>query len=117
MDYVIEFPLPGQDERARLWRLHLPPDRTSERVDLDALARRYPVPGGWIRNAAIAAAFLAARNDQAIGPEHLEAAMAREYGKALRPSPDGAAEQPGTTDAQAAAALAAWARNAREEEP
>jgi hypothetical protein len=116
MDYVIEFPLPGEEERARLWRLHLPPDRTSERVDLDALARRYPVPGGWIRNAAIAAAFLAARDDEAIGPEHLEAAMAREYGKALRPSPDGAAGRPGTTDARAAAALAAWARDAREEE-
>jgi hypothetical protein len=117
MDYVIEFPLPDQDERGQLWRLHLPPDRTSDRVDVDALARRYPVPGGWIRNAAIAAAFLAAQHDTAIGPGHLEAAMAREYGKALRPSPDGAAEQPEPPDKQAAAALAEWAaRNAQEEE-
>jgi hypothetical protein len=109
MDFVIDFPLPDEDSRLKLWKLHLPPERLGDGVDLAALARRYPVPGGWIRNAAIAAAFLAARDGSAIDGEHLEAAMDREYGKALRPAPDGAPEPGQPVDGRAEAALAQWA--------
>jgi hypothetical protein len=87
MDFVIEFALPDFDCRRELWTLHLPGDRLGEDVDIDILTRMYPVPGGWIRNAAIAAAFLAADAQSPIEQNHLVAAMRREYLKAALPFP------------------------------
>jgi len=87
MDFVVEFPLPDIAGRQALWTLHLPADVCSADVDTDSLARLYPVPGGWIRNAAIAAAFLAAADGDRIGQHHLVAAMRREYAKAALPFP------------------------------
>ncbi|MGH3821331.1 MAG: ATP-binding protein, partial [Pseudonocardiaceae bacterium] len=89
MDFVIEFTVPDEMRRRQLWQLHLPPQAALARdVDIDVLARLYPVAGGWIRNAAIAAAFLAAPNDGPICQRHLVQAMRREYAKAARPFPD-----------------------------
>lgn len=88
MDHVVEFGLPATAERHLMWRLHLPPAAPlDDDVDLAALAATYPVPGAWIRNAAIGAAFLAAGQGAAIGMSHLVRAMRREYTKAVRPYP------------------------------
>ena len=88
MDFVVEFPLPDVAARAQLWALHLPPeDVVAPDVDVAALARRDPVPGGWIRNAAVGAAFVAAAAGDRIGQEHLVAAVRREYAKAAMPFP------------------------------
>jgi hypothetical protein len=87
MDYVVEFALPGEADRVAIWARHLPAGLRADDVDLPLLARLYPVPGGWIRNAAIAAAFLAAASDQLVRQEHLVASMRREYGKASKPFP------------------------------
>ncbi|MEV2227888.1 AAA family ATPase [Streptomyces phaeochromogenes] len=107
MDFVVEFPLPDEDARLRMWDLHLPAQVRAPDVDLRALARCYPVPGGWIRNAVIAAAFRAADGERKVGREHLVQAVRREYAKAGRPfpgeppTPDGA-----PVDRRAARALA-----------
>jgi SpoVK/Ycf46/Vps4 family AAA+-type ATPase len=82
MDFVVEFPVPDANGRRELWNRHLPPAVLAEDVDLPALARLYPVPGGWIRNAAIAAAYAAAEAGDLISQVHLVAAMQREYAKA-----------------------------------
>ncbi|WP_283559142.1 ATP-binding protein [Paenarthrobacter sp. PH39-S1] len=82
MDFVVEFPVPDADGRADLWARHLPTAAMNGDIDLLALARLYPVPGGWIRNAAIAAAYVAAARAHPISQEHLVAAMKREYAKA-----------------------------------
>jgi ATP-dependent 26S proteasome regulatory subunit len=88
MDFVVEFPLPDEADRARLWALHLPPRaRVADDINLAVLARLYPIPGGWIRNAAVAAAFLAASEQVPIGQRHLVLAVRREYAKAVRPFP------------------------------
>ncbi|WP_018353273.1 ATP-binding protein [Longispora albida] len=87
MDTVVEFGLPDLDGRRALWPLHLPPGILAPSVDLTMLARLYPVPGGWIRNAAIAAAFLAAAEDRPICQRHLVTAIRREYAKAALPFP------------------------------
>jgi hypothetical protein len=87
MDFVVEFALPEEAERTEIWARHLPQGLRAGDVDLGQLARLYPVPGGWIRNAAIAAAFLAAAGDELVRQEHLVAAMRREYGKASKPFP------------------------------
>jgi ATPase family protein associated with various cellular activities (AAA) len=82
MDFVVDFPMPDAAGRAELWALHLPPAVRADDVDLPALARLYAVPGGWIRNAAIAAAFVAAALGERIAQRHLVGAMRREYAKA-----------------------------------
>ena len=87
MDFVVEFTLPDLDCRRELWTLHLPTDVLAGDVDVEILARMYPIPGGWIRNAAIAAAFLAAQSDERIRQQHLVAAIRREYLKAALPFP------------------------------
>jgi AAA+ superfamily predicted ATPase len=87
MDFVVDFALPDLDCRRELWTLHLPAKVLASDVDIDILARMYPVAGGWIRNAALAAAFLAAETDGHIHQEHLIAAMRREYLKAALPFP------------------------------
>lgn len=88
MDFVVEFALPDMEQRARLWRLHLPERaRLAADVDLDVLARMYPVAGAWIRNAALGAAFLAAPDGGPVTRDHLLLAMRREYAKAARPYP------------------------------
>ena len=100
MDFVVEFALPDAAHRARLWRLHLP-ERTqlAADVNLDMLARMYPVPGAWIRNAALGAAFLAAPAGGPVTRDHLLRAVRREYAKAARPypgePPPGHSENPG----------------------
>ncbi|QUQ63889.1 ATP-binding protein [Kutzneria sp. CA-103260] len=87
MDFVVEFPQPDEACRRRLWALHLPAAVTGADVDTDVLARLYPVPGGWIRNAAIAAAFSAAAAADSVRQHHIVAAMRLEYAKAGRPFP------------------------------
>ncbi|MFF3935654.1 AAA family ATPase [Streptomyces phaeofaciens] len=110
MDFVVEFPLPGEDGRHRMWDLHLPAPLLDPDVDLPALARSYPVPGGWIRNAAIGAAFRAADEGGTVRQRHLVQAMRREYAKAGRPFPGEPPQPHGTPfDGRAAQVLAAAA--------
>ncbi|HLI55000.1 MAG TPA: ATP-binding protein [Acidimicrobiales bacterium] len=58
---VVEFPVPGPAERRGIWRRCLPGKAPlGEDLDLDELADRFEMTGGTIRNAALAAAFVAA---------------------------------------------------------
>ena len=80
--FHVHFPLPGERERARIWRVVLPPALPVDGdVDLDFLARRFAVSGGNIRNAALAAAFLAADEDAPVGMRHLVHGVRREFQK------------------------------------
>ncbi|WP_433157906.1 ATP-binding protein [Kribbella sp. CA-247076] len=90
MDYVLEFELPDTDSRLRLWEIHLPAVIRGADVDLDELARRHAVPGGWIRNASIGAAYLAAREGAAVTQDQLHTALRREYAKDSRSMPEDA---------------------------
>ncbi|MEO8551716.1 MAG: hypothetical protein ABI678_17185, partial [Kofleriaceae bacterium] len=76
----LRFQVPDEDERERLWRAMLPASApTSASIDFLGLARRFELTGGYIRNAALRAAFLAADEDVPIGAEHLEHAARLEY--------------------------------------
>jgi SpoVK/Ycf46/Vps4 family AAA+-type ATPase len=82
MDAVIEFPFPTAEYRLRLWELLLPPEAArAPDVELDFLAERFELSGGGIRNAAIAAAVLAASEGTAIGMTQLVRGVAMEYAK------------------------------------
>src|SRR5580700_2273855 len=56
------FELPGETERALIWKVQLHPSRTplAPDVDFNALARHYEVSGGDIQNAVLKAALAAA---------------------------------------------------------
>lgn len=76
----VRFPMPDSEERARLWSAMLP---ARAPVDADLpfpeLARRYVMSGGYIRNAVLRAAFLAADQNVRITAAHLVQAAQLEY--------------------------------------
>jgi ATP-dependent 26S proteasome regulatory subunit len=86
IEFIVPFDLPDQRARELLWRRHLPAQAPLDpAVDLGALAALYALPGALIRNAAVAAAFLAAADpstDRTIRTRHLIHAVRREYVKA-----------------------------------
>ncbi len=94
LDVIVEFDEPGRVEREALWRAHLP-DHAPLAVDVDVaqLAELYPITGGLVRNAALAAAFHTAGRGGVIGrggaidQRALIHAVNREYQKAGRSFP------------------------------
>jgi SpoVK/Ycf46/Vps4 family AAA+-type ATPase len=79
MHYVVEFPLPDETHRERLWRGMFPAQvPLGEDVDFQFLARQFPIPGGDIRNVALEAAFLAAQNGKIVTMKQLATALARQ---------------------------------------
>jgi AAA+ superfamily predicted ATPase len=76
----LRFELPDVAERAQLWRAMLPKAApVAAGLDVDSLARRFAMSGGYIRNAALRAAFLAANDGTPITIAHLERAARSEY--------------------------------------
>lgn len=80
--FIIEFPLPDEGDRRRIWQQVWPQSAPLEaEVDLDFLAQRLELTGAEIRNIALASAFLAASEGQPIQMGHLLQAVRREYQK------------------------------------
>ncbi|MFT3691957.1 MAG: AAA family ATPase [Kofleriaceae bacterium] len=80
LSFRLTFPFPDEAQRERLWRAHLPattPIRGP--IDLAMLAKRYQLSGGYIRNCALRAAFLAAEQGGTLTALHLERAIEAEY--------------------------------------
>ncbi|HEX8695862.1 MAG TPA: ATP-binding protein [Longimicrobium sp.] len=88
LEFVLDFDEPAAAEREALWRCHLPAG-APRAPDLDPaeLAALYPVVGGFIKNAAVAAAFLAAAEGTPITRRHAVRAVRREYDKTGRAFP------------------------------
>jgi hypothetical protein len=76
----LQFPFPDEDTRVQLWTSHVTP-QTPVAGDFDFvdLARRFPLSGGYIRNCALRAAFLAAHEARPMRQEHLLRAVHLEY--------------------------------------
>ncbi|MEX0761925.1 MAG: ATP-binding protein [Dehalococcoidia bacterium] len=77
----IDFPVPGEEERRRIWKLSFPEAAPTEDIDVDFLARQFKITGGNIRNAALAGAFLAAEAGTPITMEHVIRGLEREFEK------------------------------------
>ena len=92
--FRIEFPLPTQPERERIWDLMLPPGvPRAPGLDPGRVAQRDDVSGGDIANAALRAIFLADRAGTPLTQGLLEQAVAlelMEQGRLSRPDPVGA---------------------------
>ncbi len=79
---TVDFPVPGEAERRRIWAQIWPATTPCDRdLDLGLLARQVEVTGGNIRNIALAAAFLAAADGGVVSMPHLLQATRREYQK------------------------------------
>ncbi|MEM1177733.1 MAG: ATP-binding protein [Acidobacteriota bacterium] len=85
--FIVEFPFPGAAQRADIWRRVLPESAPSDELDFQQLSR-LNVSGGNIRNIALAAAFLAAEDDEPIHMRHILHAARRELAKVGQPLPD-----------------------------
>lgn len=82
MHFTVEFPLPNEKNRRRIWEKIWPATMPrNPALDLDFMARRFELAGGNIRNVALAAAFLAADDGHVVEMSRLIHAIQHEYQK------------------------------------
>ena len=92
LQFVVEFPFPDEAQRLQIWKLLLQANKPegdrripiADHIDFVWLARRVHVAGGNIKNNVLAAAYLAASEEQKsypIGMKHLVQSVRREYQK------------------------------------
>jgi len=80
MSLRLHFPFPDEEMRVRLWAAHVPPETpTLGDFDFAELAHRFPLSGGYIRNSAVRAAFLAAQEQRPLSQSYLIRAIQLEY--------------------------------------
>ena len=83
---VVEFPIPGPQEREHIWHQLLATSApTHDDLDLRFLARQFELTGANIKSILLLAACYAAGEQQPIGMAHLVRAIAREYSKLGKP--------------------------------
>lgn len=83
LTYTVLFPFPDAADRERIWRRIWPRDTPlADDIDFSALAARFKLSGGNIKNAALAAAFFAASDGEPVGMRHLIHGVRRELQKA-----------------------------------
>jgi hypothetical protein len=78
---IVWFPFPEPPERAEIWRRVWPSATPVEPLDIALLAERFPLSGGNIKGAALAAAGFAAADGGVVTAEHVRRAVRREYQK------------------------------------
>ncbi|WP_246102942.1 ATP-binding protein [Streptomyces piniterrae] len=81
--FVVDFPFPGEKERAEIWRRVLPAQAPMKGIEPSLLAQ-LTVAGGSIRNIALSGAFLAAEEGDRLQMRHMLAAARTEYLKLER---------------------------------
>jgi SpoVK/Ycf46/Vps4 family AAA+-type ATPase len=82
MHFAVEFPFPDENYRLRIWQKIFPHETPlSDTIEFNFLAEQFEFSGGNIKNIALAAAFYAADNGQAVSMEHLIPATRREMQK------------------------------------
>ena len=82
LDVLVDFPMPDEVGRRRLWVRHLPASLpVAADLDLDFLAHRFRISGGNIRNIVAAAAYSAAAAGRPVAMADLIKGTEREYRK------------------------------------
>lgn len=87
LDLIVEFPLPGPEERRALWCSHLGAAHELSPQEINLLAARADLGGGHIRNAVLAAAVNARDENRRIGLPDILAGVTAEYRKLGRQVP------------------------------
>lgn len=82
MHFSIEFPIPDESDRYRIWKGIFPHEAPlNKEIDLRFMAQQFKITGGNIKNIALCAAFMAAEDGGYINIENLIRATKREYQK------------------------------------
>ncbi len=82
MHFTVEFPFPEEQYRLRIWQNIFPEETPlGKMIDFKFLSRKFKITGGNIKNIALASAFYAADDGQAVNMEHLIQATKREFQK------------------------------------
>ncbi|RMH34832.1 MAG: ATP-binding protein [Nitrospirae bacterium] len=87
LDLIVEFPLPGPEERRALWQSHLGDQHCIAPKDLNKLAATADLGGGHIRNVVLAAAVLARTHHRPIAYDDIVQGLRVEYRKLGRQMP------------------------------
>jgi hypothetical protein len=82
--FIVQFAYPNADQRRQIWSRAFPAALPTQSLDYARLGQ-YDLTGGAIRNVALAAAFLAARDGGPLTMAHCAAAATREYQKLEKP--------------------------------
>ena len=78
--FSIQFEVPHEPERSRLWRSMFPPQvPLSDDIDWDLLGRQFEMAGGYIKKAAVRAALIAVAANRAVSTQDLLDAARAEY--------------------------------------
>lgn len=78
---AVQFPMPEEPERFRIWQATFPPEAPRTEIDFKFLARQFKISGGSIRNAGLHSAFLAADRAEPISMEIVMLGLKREFQK------------------------------------
>ncbi|MBI1296775.1 AAA family ATPase [bacterium] len=89
LDAIVDFPLPGTDERRALWLAHLGDRHSLSAQAITRLAVSVDFAGGHIRNAVLTASVLAQAEDRPISLQDLKRGIAVEFAKVGRQMPTG----------------------------
>ena len=85
--FTIQFPFPNLQQRIAIWQRIFPLNTPTQDLMFEKLAK-LNVAGGNIRNIAINAAFLAARDRESVQMKHILQAAQSEYSKLEKPLTD-----------------------------
>jgi len=85
--YVIDFPLPGVEQRRCIWEQSIPAGVDASEVDLAFLAERFPIAGGHIRSVVFNACLQSAEGEgrPSLHMDAILMALKRELDKINRP--------------------------------
>ena len=83
IDAAVSFPMPDEAARREIWSRIFPAETPTDGIDPAFLAG-FELSGGYIKNVATTAAFLAAADDDPVGMGHLVRALRREFQKTGR---------------------------------
>ena len=87
--FTVHFPFPDAAQRRLIWERIWPAETPrDEAIDFEALAVKFKLSGGNIKNVALAAAFLAAEDSGCVSMRHLLTAVEREFQKMGKPFTD-----------------------------
>jgi hypothetical protein len=94
LDLIVDFPLPGPEERRRLWESHLGDGHALTPREVNQLAAGGDLTGGHIRNVVLTAAVIAQGAERTIELDDVLQGLAAEYKKMGRQVPADLARSP-----------------------
>ena len=78
--FVVSFPFPDDKQRAEIWKHMFPDETAKENLDWKKLSR-LNIPGGIIKNIALNAILLAAKEGVSLNMSHISVAAQSEYSR------------------------------------